>query len=166
MFRTLAACCAAALVLCMAVPAQKKAPPAAKKTAPAAVPASPAPAAKSALDKSVLEAYVRHLFVFAPGIQVAVGEPQPSATLPGFFDVIVTASNGAASQNFPFYVSKDGKKILQGNVYDVTQNPFQNELAKLKTEFQPSFGTPGAPVVLVEFSDFQCSFCKEEATLL
>ena len=34
---------------------------------------------------------------------------------------------------------------------------------KLKTDLAPSFGTPGAPVVLVDFSDFQCPNCREEA---
>ena len=124
------------------------------------------PAAKSALDKVAMEAYVRHLFVLANAIKVNVGDAKPSATLPGFLDVVVTASNATASQDFPFFVSKDGKKILQGTVYDVNQNPFKTDLDKLKTEFQPSFGTPGASVVLVEFSDFQCGFCKEEAVTL
>src|SRR5262249_52162955 len=63
-------------------------------------------------------------------------------------------------------VSKDGQKILQGSVYDINNNPFKSDLDKLKTEFEPSIGTPGAPVVLVEFSDFQCPYCKEEATML
>jgi protein-disulfide isomerase len=120
---------------------------------------------KSALDKPTMEAYVRHLFVFNPGIKVEVQDPKP-ADLPGFVKVVVRASNGQASQDFPFYVSKDGQKILQGNAYDVASNPFKTDLDKLKTELQPSFGTPGAPVVLVEFSDFQCAFCKEEAVTL
>jgi protein-disulfide isomerase len=65
-----------------------------------------------------------------------------------------------------FHVSKDGQKIVQGNVYDVAQNPFKKELDLLRTEGQPSFGTPGAPVVLVEFSDYQCPFCAETARML
>ena len=44
--------------------------------------------------------------------------------------------------------------------------PSRHDLDKLKTEFEPSLGTPGAPVVLVEFSDFQCPYCKEEAKML
>jgi protein-disulfide isomerase len=31
---------------------------------------------------------------------------------------------------------------------------------------RPSFGTPGAPVVIAEFSDFECPFCREEAKML
>src|SRR6267378_3211269 len=37
---------------------------------------------------------------------------------------------------------------------------------KLHTDLQPSFGTPGAPVVIVLFSDFECPYCKEEAKAL
>jgi protein-disulfide isomerase len=123
------------------------------------------PAKKTAFDKATMEAYVRHLFVWGPQIKVQVGEPKPSA-LPGFSEVRVHATAGNASQDFTFHVSKDGQKIVQGKIYDVARNPFQAELDKLKTESQPSIGTPGAPVVLVEFSDYQCGFCKEEAKML
>ncbi len=121
---------------------------------------------KSALDKAALEPYIRHLFVWGPSIQVNIAEPKPSAELPGFFEVKVTGSAGNASQEETFLVSRDGRKILRAVIFDVEQNPFKPDLDKLKTQFQPSFGTPGAAVVLVQFSDFQCPFCKEEAKLL
>jgi len=130
----------------------------------AAGPSQDAPK-KSALDKAVLEAYVRHLFVMTSQVTVQVSDPKPSQ-LPGFFDVVVHASMGTASQDFPFLISKDGSKILQANIYDVNSNPFKPDLDKLKTEFQPSFGTPGAPVVLVTFADYECPHCKDEATML
>ena len=130
-----------------------------------AAPVSAQDQKKSALDKAVLEAYVRHLFVLKPEIKVQVSDPKPSQ-LEGFVAVVVHASLGDASQDFPFLVSKDGSKIVQAVVYDVNSNPFKPELAKLKTEFQPSLGTPGAPVVLVAFSDFECPVCKGEATML
>src|SRR5690348_15081661 len=117
------------------------------------------PPKKSALDKATLEAYVRHLFVMDKRITVQVGDPKPSAQLPGFMDVVIHASMGAQSQDIAFLVSKDGSKIFQTTVYDVSTNPFKPELDKLKTEFEPSMGTPGADVVLVEFSDFQCPYC-------
>jgi protein-disulfide isomerase len=120
---------------------------------------------KSAWDKPTFEAYVRHLNVWGPQIKVDIGEPKP-APIPGFSEVIVHASAGNASADFSYYVSKDGQKIVQGSVYDIAQNPFKSDLDKLKTDLQPSFGTPGAPVVLVEFSDFECPMCKEEAKML
>jgi protein-disulfide isomerase len=86
--------------------------------------------------------------------------------MPGYFEVKVTASAGAISQDEIFYVSQDGKKMFRGNVFDIEKNPFADELAKLKTDMQPSQGTPGAPVVMVIFSDFQCGFCKQTAKTL
>lgn len=123
-------------------------------------------AKKSALDKPTMEAYVRHLFVMDKRIAVTVGDPKPSAELPGFVAVTVHAAMGQQAQDFNFLVSKDGSKILQGQVFDVANNPFKSDLDKLKTEFEPSLGAPGADVVLVEFSDFQCPFCKQEAQML
>jgi protein-disulfide isomerase len=130
-----------------------------------AAPVSAQDQKKSALDKAVLEAYVRHLLVMTSQITVQVSDPKPSQ-LSGFLDVVVHASLGNVSQDFPFLISKDGSKILQATVYDVNSNPFKPDLDKLKTEFQPSYGTAGAPVVLVVFSDFECPVCKTEATML
>src|ERR1035441_4810476 len=130
-----------------------------------AAPVSAQDQKKSALDKAVLEAYVRHLFVMNSDVKVQVSDPKPSQ-LPDLVEVVVHASKGDASQNFPFLISKDGSKILQAIVYDVNSNPFKPDLDKLKIESQPSLGTPGAPVVLVEFADFECPVCKTEAITL
>jgi protein-disulfide isomerase len=121
---------------------------------------------KTALDKPTLEAYLRHLWVVDSKMGISIGDPKPSAILPGFLDITVRISMGAQGQDVPIIVSKDGSHILQGNVYDVATNPFKKELDKLKTQGEPDIGTPGAPVVLVEFSDFECPYCKEEAQLL
>ncbi len=121
---------------------------------------------KSALDKAVMEAYVRHLFVMDSHITVQVLDPKPSVDLPGFMDVVVHASMGVQAQDFKFFVSKDGSTILQGTAFDVNNNPFKPDLDKLKTDGAANFGTQGAPVVIVEFSDFQCPFCKQEAAML
>lgn len=128
-------------------------------------PAAPKPA-KSFYDKATLEPYVRHLFLWGPQITVTISDPKPATRLPGFSEVSVRASAGQASQEELFYISKDGQRILRGTVFEAGQNPFKPELDKLKTEFQPSFGTPGAPVVIVLFTDFQCPYCKLEAKML
>ena len=122
---------------------------------------------KSAFDKATLEAYVRHMFVMDKQVTVQVGDPKPSQ-FPGYQEVVVSASAGQAHQEFPFLVSQDGSKIVQGNFtfFDIGQNPFKPDLDKLKTEGAPSFGTQGAPVVIVEFSDFECPYCKNEASVI
>jgi protein-disulfide isomerase len=120
------------------------------------------PAKKSALDKATLEAYIRHLYVMDSRIVVKISDPVPS-DVAGFMDVSAHCSMGAQSQDFKFLISKDGSKILQASVFDINNNPFKPDLDKLKTTGEPNFGTPGAPVVLVEFSDFECPYCKAEA---
>ena len=122
-------------------------------------------AKKSAFDKPAMEAYVRHLFLYGTQIKVEVDDPKPSQ-LPGFREVVVRASAGQASEVRQFYVSRDGQKILQATVWDINANPFERDLKLLKTDLSPSFGTAGAPVVIVVFSDFQCQYCRQEGKML
>lgn len=127
--------------------------------------AAPPAATKSALDKATLEAYVRNLFLWGPPVKITIRDPKP-APFPGFMEMQVHATAGDAVQDEVFYVSQDGQKIVRGQVFDVKDTPFRQELDKLKTESQPSLGNAGAPVTVVMFSDFQCPFCKEEAKLI
>jgi protein-disulfide isomerase len=142
------------LVAALALLAQKPAPkPAPKATGP------------SALDKATLEVWVRHYFVWPAPIQIEIEDPKPGP-LPDLYAVKVRGVSGAQMQEEIFYISKDGKKILRGTAFDTANNPFKPELDKIKTEGRPSFGTPGAPVVIAEFSDFECPYCREEAKTL
>lgn len=121
---------------------------------------------KSALDKATLEAYLRNVELWNPAVEVKIDDAKPSAEIPGLFDVQVHLSFKGASQDLRYFVSKDGKKIVKGDVYDVNQSPFQANLDKLKTDSRPAFGPAGAPVTMIVFSDFQCPICKEEAAVL
>jgi protein-disulfide isomerase len=151
--------CLAALALSLSLLSAQSKPVAKPVAKPAAT------TGKSAFDKAAFEPYVRHLFLYGPNVAVKISDPKP-CEMPGFQEVRVTFSAGQVSQDEVFYVSKDGKKIVRGAIFDIDQNPFQEELNKLHTDLQPSIGTPGAPVVIVEFSDFECSYCREEAKMI
>ena len=120
---------------------------------------------KPGVDKVALEAYVRHLLAVIPEVQVKIDDPKPSP-VPNLEQVDVHFIYGARTQDETFYVTKDGHRIIRGYIYDLAQNPFKEDLDKLKTSLSPSFGAAGAPVVLVLFSDFECPNCKEEAKTL
>ena len=126
------------------------------------------PASKSAFDKPTLEDYVRHLMVFAPGVQVKIDDPKPSS-IAGLKKVAMHVSFGPNEETLEFFVSDDGRyliNITQGGVFDITKDPFQEDREKLNTAGAPNFGTPGAPISLVVFSDFECPQCKMEAEAL
>ena len=132
---------------------------------PAAPPAVQAAPGKSAFDKVTFESYVRHLLLWNKDIAVKVADPIPGP-MPGYQEVKVTGSYKQASLDEIFYVSADGQKIVRGSVYDINKNPFESELNKISTGLQPSLGTPGARVLIVLYSDYQCGYCREEAKIL
>ena len=120
---------------------------------------------KSSARQTRMEAYVRHLLAVIPEVQVKIDDPKPAAHSrpPGSGCSLHLPGR---TQDETFYVTKDGKHIVRGMVYDIGQNPFQEDLDKLKTDLSPSFGPAGAPVTLVMFGDFECPECKDEAKTL
>mgnify|MGYP003335117964 FL=1 len=127
---------------------------------------APAFAQAPKLDKAKVEAYLRHLELWVPQVNVAVQDPTPSTYMPGYMDLVVRLTFNGNSADVKYYISPDGKNIVKGDAYDLSKSPFQANLDKLKTDLQPSFGTPGAPAVIVVFGDFQCPYCKEEANVV
>jgi len=117
------------------------------------------------LDKAHMEAYVRHLLAVIPEVQVKIDDPKPTGTA-DLQEVDVHFTYQGRSQDETFYLTKDGQHIIRGVVYNLGQNPFQEDLAKLKTTGAPSFGPAGAPITIVEFGDFECPNCREEAKTL
>jgi protein-disulfide isomerase len=119
----------------------------------------------SGLDKARMEAYVRHLLAVIPEVQVKIDDPKPSSA-PDLLQVEVHFTYQGHSQDEAFLMTKDGQHIVRGVAYNLNQNPFQEDLEKLKVATAPSFGPATAPVTLVEFGDFECPNCREEAKTL
>lgn len=129
----------------------------------AQAPAPESAGERSALDKAAFEAYLRHMELWLPQVAVKIDDPKPAPYLKGFSEVVVHLSYNGQGKEERYLVSPDGKNFIKGEAFEMSRNPFQGNLDKLTTDMQPSYGTPGAQVVIVVFGDFQCPYCKEEA---
>lgn len=120
------------------------------------------------LDKARLEEFLRHLMLWGPQIQVSLSDPKPSGVA-DLYELRVTARHQQASVEEMFFVSADGKHIFRGSVFRADQAPYAAEAARIRTEGHPALGATSpkeALLQLVVFSDFQCSYCREEARSL
>ena len=106
------------------------------------------------------DAYVRNLFAWGPDFQVKVG-PLSQSPAADFYIVPIRVSVNDQTDTGEVYVSKDGKTLLRGEMFDMSTDPFAANRAKLHIEGNPSEGSSDARVTIVEFADFQCPHCRE-----
>jgi len=78
----------------------------------------------------------------------------------GIYIVTMEIGQGELKQSANVYLTKDGKLLIVGTVYEI--NDSQNVPSRTEFELdgsELSIGDPTAPVIVIEFSDFQCPFC-------
>jgi protein-disulfide isomerase len=114
---------------------------------------------QSQLAKST-EAFVRQLFGWGPNIKVTLGPFGPSLAA-DFYTVPIEISLNGQKETGEVYVSKDGKTLLRGEVFDMSVDPFAANRAKIHLDGSPTKGPANAPVTVVEFADFECPHCRE-----
>jgi protein-disulfide isomerase len=120
--------------------------------------ASAASAAQTPLQKTI-EAYLRNLYAFGPEVHLTVSVPKETE-VSGLLETVVSVKSGDSTEDAKFYVSKDGKYLIRGEVSDLAKDPLAQNRALIDFKDAPSMGDPKAAVTLVEFSDFQCPVCR------
>ncbi len=79
---------------------------------------------------------------------------------------------GLIGGQIPLFVSSDGKYMILGtqglgtDILDTTIDPHKEIMEKISLENTPSKGAENGQVTVVEYSDFQCPFCKKGKDML
>ena len=77
-----------------------------------------------------------------------------------FYDII---QSGAVAQSGSGYVTSDGKRLFLGTYMDLSEKlemPTPKPPVEINVAGRPFIGAANATVTIVEFSDFQCPYCK------
>jgi protein-disulfide isomerase len=106
------------------------------------------------------EVFVRDLYAWGPDYAVKLG-PVTQSPAPEYYRVPIQVTYNGQSDNGEVFVSKDGKTLLRGDIFDLSKDPYAGVREHLNAAGNPSMGPESAPVTLVEFADFECPHCRE-----
>jgi protein-disulfide isomerase len=119
---------------------------------PAAGPAS-GPATREKIIR-----YVRGRFNVPEAVTLDVSEFRNSP-FPDFYETTLTVDDGKGKHSQKLFVSKDGRYLVEGNIFTLGADPRREIVRSISLEDQPGHGPANAPVTIVEYSDLQCPSC-------
>jgi protein-disulfide isomerase len=134
-----------------------------QKTAAKPKTGSPAPATSDVNlpSEDVVNAFMHATFGYDPQLTWKILSIKPSQA-EGLAEVDVQISGPQGQGGQKFYVSRDGKHAVVGEILPFGAHPFEKARLELQKKANgPSRGPANAPVEIVEFSDLQCPHCKE-----
>ena len=127
---------------------------------------APAQQQEKTSEQQAVEDYLRHLYGWPRNlVEVSVGSPEISP-IPSLRQVAVEATNSGSTHREVVYLSSDGRHIFRGQLHDLSQDPYLTTRHRINLQGQPSQGPAQAPVTVVEYSDFQCQYCKQMSEVL
>jgi protein-disulfide isomerase len=121
---------------------------------------------ESTLDKKAVAEIVRYNERWPQKWTIRIVDAAAATELPGYRKILaqgIDADHIVIQKTY--YVSPDGSRVIQANIFPVGEKPFNGDLSRMHLSDAPSYGPPTAPVSLVLFSDFQCPFCASDAKM-
>lgn len=108
-------------------------------------------------EKAKLASFVSKLFNVERST-IMVSDVKPSALIQGGREATITVGANSVT------VYMVGDKLIIGNAYDKDYDPLKALMAKMTLKGRPTKGR--GPVVIAEFSEFQCPYCSRASETL
>ena len=109
---------------------------------------------------TTVDSFLHEQFGYEPDVSWKISSIKPSV-IPGLAEVSVVLASPQGQQLSKFYVGRDGKHALVGELIPFGAHPFEPVKKSLDKEVTgPSRGPKDSPVMIVEFGDLQCPACK------
>jgi len=152
--------CSAILLLSIPLLAQPAKPPAPKPAEQAAALPPGAPTVELA------ETYFKRAFGYDTNLQIHVVNIAVTPS-PDLYDVVTVFVNPEGQQVIHFYVTKDLKQIVAGDLRPFGADPYK-EIRDLlaKSAFGAIRGPADAKLQIVEFADLECPSCRESQPIM
>jgi protein-disulfide isomerase len=119
---------------------------------------SPAQASDHEATRDKIIRYVRERYNIPDAVKVSVGEFRDSS-FADFYETTLTLDDGKQKRSQEFFVSKDGRYLVEGNIFTLGADPRKEVVRSISLQEQATQGPAGAPVTIVEYSDLQCPVC-------
>ena len=113
-----------------------------------------------AQSEDALIKYFRKKNNLPPTATVTIQGLKDSANFKGSKEGTLNIAGPQGNKALTFIASPDLKYVVVGEVVDTTVDPSKAVMAKMNLTGEPFKGAKDAKVTIVEYSDFQCPFCK------
>jgi len=117
-----------------------------------------APALNTAAISQKIVQYIRERFNFPETVKLSTGAFRNSPYA-DYYVTTVTVDDGKEKRNQDFYVSKNGRYLIDGIIFTLGVDPKREVVQAISLRDVPTEGAANAPVTIVEYSDLACPSC-------
>ncbi len=110
---------------------------------------------QTAADLAWLEARTSALYRTRSKIVMA-----PERDAAGLKAVMVLIESGFGPMKVPGYVTPDGSKFFNGNLWDMQMDPREERRKRIDLSQGRFEGKPDGAIVMVEYADMECGYCR------